>query len=300
MHRWHSRRGFTLVELLVVIGVIGVLMAVLFPVFSKAKASARETKCRSNMWQLVTALKSYHEEHGRYPDYPYYDTDDNKYYGGFSDLYPDYITDQDLFICPDDSDALKNVQDCRDRIYCSYNGIADWDDDNDDDNIWDLKYVLYNYNGYTYQFKLDPDDPDRIDEISAGNGFSSGYDTGESGCILPKYAGLPAWMDGCLANGTSGSNDIPDWLDKAGLSWRHFPGLVNRHAPDTTIVTHCPYHRKYDDEDTERDLVVRLSGKTDKVYTGQMGDPEETGVPMEDDGDWAAATPVSAWVHQNF
>ena len=48
--------AFTLVELLVVIAVIALLAAILFPVFASVRAKARETSCISNMRQLVPKL----------------------------------------------------------------------------------------------------------------------------------------------------------------------------------------------------------------------------------------------------
>ncbi len=53
------RRGFTLLELLVVIGIIAVLAALLFPVFASAREHARRSTCLSNLKQVGTAVQMY-------------------------------------------------------------------------------------------------------------------------------------------------------------------------------------------------------------------------------------------------
>jgi prepilin-type N-terminal cleavage/methylation domain-containing protein/prepilin-type processing-associated H-X9-DG protein len=64
MHpRLPLRRGFTLIELLVVIAIIAILAAILFPVFNRARESARATTCRSDLKQLATAVGMYREDH---------------------------------------------------------------------------------------------------------------------------------------------------------------------------------------------------------------------------------------------
>lgn len=54
--------AFTLVELLVVIAIIGILTALLLPVFARAKGEARATVCLGNLHQIGLALQIYVQE----------------------------------------------------------------------------------------------------------------------------------------------------------------------------------------------------------------------------------------------
>ena len=54
-----KKYGFTLIELLVVIAIIGILAAILFPIFQKAGESSKTSSCSSNLKQLHTALTIY-------------------------------------------------------------------------------------------------------------------------------------------------------------------------------------------------------------------------------------------------
>jgi prepilin-type N-terminal cleavage/methylation domain-containing protein len=59
--------GFTLVELLVVISIIGILMSLLLPAVQAAREAARLTQCLNNNRQICTALQSFHTANNCYP-----------------------------------------------------------------------------------------------------------------------------------------------------------------------------------------------------------------------------------------
>lgn len=61
------KRAFTLVEILVVIAIIMILAAILFPVFATARERARSASCQSNLKQLGTAMTMYIGDWERYP-----------------------------------------------------------------------------------------------------------------------------------------------------------------------------------------------------------------------------------------
>jgi prepilin-type N-terminal cleavage/methylation domain-containing protein/prepilin-type processing-associated H-X9-DG protein len=58
-----SRQAFTLVEILVVVAIICILAALLFPVFGRARENARRTSCQSNLKQLGVGMMQYTQDY---------------------------------------------------------------------------------------------------------------------------------------------------------------------------------------------------------------------------------------------
>lgn len=73
--------SFTLVELLVVISIIGLLAGLAFPAIQGAMNSAKKGKAKAEMQSIITALKAYQAEYGRFPSPNSPEGDGDTWYG---------------------------------------------------------------------------------------------------------------------------------------------------------------------------------------------------------------------------
>ena len=92
-----QRRGFTLIEMLVVVVIIAILAAILFPVFSQAREAARPANCTSNLRQMSLALSMYVQDYEAYPMASYrIGTEEYRWHA----VIQPYVKNTLLFVCP--------------------------------------------------------------------------------------------------------------------------------------------------------------------------------------------------------
>ena len=239
-------RGFTLIELLTVIAIIAVLAAILMPVINRARENARQAQCTSNLVQIAAAMTAYYMDYRAYPPPPV--QAGGRWQGGVSALFPDYVDDSKLLVCPDDRRDPAVGGDV--LAYSSYN-------------------AAYNYFGY-----YAPGAGTKLDWVGQQHPSTSipVDNTGGWPVQAADAVVLPAQLNQPSVNGQC----------TVGIaSLAKFPRLANRYAPDTTVITHCYFHRvrmSNTSRASQLDPAVSLGGNTGKIKLGLWDRPNPAGV----------------------
>jgi prepilin-type N-terminal cleavage/methylation domain-containing protein len=99
-----QRDAFTLVELLVVIGIIALLVAMLMPVLSKAREAGNRVKCGSNIRQLVMgAIMQAQEKRKKGVLFPNDDGGNDT----LAHIIPEYVNSPSVAVCPSTSNSIR-------------------------------------------------------------------------------------------------------------------------------------------------------------------------------------------------
>lgn len=256
-------QGFTLIEILIVLAIIAILAALLFPAFKRAQESAYEANCATNLHQIYVAMQLYRQDERRYPGSLAFLLPNDSSLNNVNPTplptptpavpTPTPVTNSSgtgylksvnqYLLCPDDDTDSDYPRSSYGDIS---NGINYWSSDTD------TAHLMWNFYGYDYDGKA---------------------------LKTEQYVTAAIFSDSTYQNYLL----YPTQYNPAqGFTARTNPmkySLANRFAPSSTIVTHCIYHRlptsnlsKPDDLYTDtvnaqgaKDIILRLDG-TAKTY----------------------------------
>lgn len=190
-------RGFTLIEVLVVLGVISLLLSILGPGLGKARSHARHLVGRSNQRQIVRAVTLYaFDQSDHFPDsvatigvgnnwnwseptmITGYQGRSPRIHRAMSSYIGDYVNDVDIMLCPNAPQKHRNLQD-------AWQAGDDWDnpDTGPVNDPFSGNYCFYwNYTGNLREGNRPLQGP----RTSAGR-------RGESKLVVSDYLGFDHW-----------------------------------------------------------------------------------------------------------
>ncbi len=250
-----ARRGaFTLIELLIVIAIIGLLAAILFPAFRRAQEGARQASCASNLKQIYQAVELYRADEKVYP-------------ASFAALLPNdglianpsgatasvpmsppattagppcdkgaltcpnpggngyFKGGKDSLVCPDDDSDPTTVRSSYGDISTDITAPMTATSGTND-----MGRYVWNYWGYRAA-----DEPATCSATNASGCAGTAYQTSALAAAAVTASGFDKTL---LFNPAAPPTNETEFV-KNPLKY----SLANRFAPTSTIITHCVYHR---------------------------------------------------------
>ncbi len=212
-----TRRGFTLIEVLVVVAIIALLISILIPSLNRSREQARRMACAGNEHQIMLAALMYAE---RDRDGIYIYREGNGGGDGMRLLYPRYLRDFRVVVCPSTTNVVRRPDDLLDN--------ADSADDSTGGHSYEMRtwmWTAYNFNG----FKPKPE--------PFYNPTTSKWETREPIKSL-KNVKRPYGM---LLFGDA--DDDPPANKPDGIN--NWPDAYNNHGADGANIAYCDGHAEF-------------------------------------------------------
>jgi type II secretory pathway pseudopilin PulG len=110
-HQHPNLSAFTLLELLVILGIIAVLVAITFPIFSQLRSRAQRVQCSTNLRDLYIATELFVQQNGSWPQIEENDDDENApadFGNGWIAALKPFGISEKTWICPTVENLLGN------------------------------------------------------------------------------------------------------------------------------------------------------------------------------------------------
>jgi prepilin-type N-terminal cleavage/methylation domain-containing protein len=250
--------GFTLIEILVVLAIIAILAGLLFPAFRGAQEGGRQTNCASNLKQIWTAAKLYYDDEKRYPSSlaallpptekldmtatPATTTVNNQACDAAecpNTRGTGKLKSTSMLVCPDDDTNTGVPRSSYGDTSTEVKGTGVFTNDvptGAPGATIDLGRYVWNYWGYRKTgFAYQSDEMPVTNPNTDLKYLHATYATDLTASDERRFLRDPA-----RTYNTTVAQTDPAYNP---LDLQKLPRMANRYAPETTIVTHCLYHR---------------------------------------------------------